>query len=109
VLQASAASGPEPGRVAIILQGATPSSLTPLIAAAYGLTKRERELTELVLQGFATAEIAARLFISPHTVQEHLKSIFAKAGVRSRRELVGQVFTRHYQPRIEPVQPTPVP
>jgi DNA-binding CsgD family transcriptional regulator len=104
VLQASAASGPESGRVAIILQGATSSSLAPLIAAAYGLTKRERELTELVLQGFATAEIAARLFISPHTVQEHLKSIFAKAGVRSRRDLVGQVFTRHYQPRIEPVE-----
>jgi DNA-binding CsgD family transcriptional regulator len=102
-LQASAASGPDPGRVAIILQSATPTSIAPLIAAAYGLTKRERELTELVLQGFATAEIAARLFISRHTVQEHLKSIFGKAGVRSRRDLVGQVFTRHYQPRIQPV------
>jgi DNA-binding CsgD family transcriptional regulator len=103
VLQASAASGPDPGRVAIILQSATPTSIAPLIAAAYGLTKRERELTELVLQGFATAEIAARLFISPHTVQEHLKSIFTKAGVRSRRDLVGQVFMRHYKPRIQPV------
>jgi DNA-binding CsgD family transcriptional regulator len=103
MIQASAASGPDPGRVAIILQGATPTSIAPLIAAAYGLTKREREVTELVLQGLATAEITARLFISRHTVQEHLKSIFAKVGVRSRRDLVGQVFMRHYQPRIQPV------
>jgi len=104
VLHASPASGGQAGRVAIILQSATPSSIAPLIAAAYGLTPRERELTELVLQGYATTHIAARLFITPHTVQEHLKSIFAKAGVHSRRELIGKVFTRHYHPHIEPAQ-----
>ncbi|HEY0573963.1 MAG TPA: helix-turn-helix transcriptional regulator [Pseudonocardia sp.] len=95
-LHASPASGSaEPGRVAIILQAATPPAIAPLISAAYGFTSRERELIELVLQGSGTAEIAARLFISPHTVQGHLKSIFAKAGVRSRRELVTRVFVRH--------------
>ncbi|HKN52451.1 MAG TPA: helix-turn-helix transcriptional regulator [Amycolatopsis sp.] len=81
-----------PGRVAVILQAATPPSIAPLISAAYGLTARERELTELVRNGCDTAEIAARLFISRHTVQEHLKSVFAKTGVRSRRELVTRVF-----------------
>jgi len=94
-LHASPVSGGEEGRVAVILQAATLPSIEPLISAAYGFTARERELIELVLQGCGTAEIAARLFISPHTVQGHLKSIFTKAGVRSRRELVTRVFVRH--------------
>jgi DNA-binding CsgD family transcriptional regulator len=99
-VDASAASGAAAGRVAIVLQAATPASLAPLIAAAHGLTRRERELTELVLQGCGTAEIAAALFVSPLTVQGHLQTIFAKVGVRSRRELVGTVFMRHYRPRV---------
>jgi DNA-binding CsgD family transcriptional regulator len=78
-------------RVAVVVQAASVPAIAPLISAAYGLTNRERELTELVLQGCGTAEIAAQLFVSPHTVQSHLKSIFAKVGVRSRRELVGRV------------------
>jgi len=79
-------------RVAIVLQAATIQTIAPLISAAYGLSARERELTELVLQGCGTSEIATPLVVSPHTVQSHLKSIFAKVGVRSRRELVGLVF-----------------
>jgi DNA-binding CsgD family transcriptional regulator len=106
-LHASPISGGQPGRVAVIPQAATPPSIAPLISAAYGLAARERELIELVLQGCGTGEIAARLFISPHTVQGapevisphtvqgHLKSIFARACVRSRRELVTRVFVRH--------------
>ncbi|MFC5216614.1 LuxR C-terminal-related transcriptional regulator [Streptomyces coerulescens] len=91
-LHASPASGGAPGRIAVILQSATAPSVVPLLSAAYGLTPRERELIDLVLQGCGTGEIATRLFISPHTVQGHLKSIFAKTGVRSRRELVTRVF-----------------
>ncbi|WP_405060923.1 helix-turn-helix transcriptional regulator [Kribbella sp. NBC_01505] len=81
-------------RVAIVVQAASVPSIAPLISAAYGLTKRERELTELLLRGCGTAEIAAQLFVSPHTVQSHLKSIFTKVGVRSRRELVGRINAR---------------
>ncbi|WP_051580081.1 helix-turn-helix domain-containing protein [Pseudonocardia acaciae] len=91
-LHGSPATGGGSGRVAIVLQAASPPSVAPLISAAYGFTARERELTDLVLRGWDTAEIASRLFISRHTVQGHLKSIFAKAGVRSRRELVTRVF-----------------
>lgn len=90
-MHASPAGGGEPGSVAVVLQAAPPSAIAPLISAAYGFTARERELVDLVLQGCSTREIAERLFISPLTVQTHLKSVFTKAGVRSRRELVGRV------------------
>ena len=84
----------------MIVEPAHPARITPLLMSAYGLTEREQEVTRLVLQGDSTAEIAGRLCISPHTVQEHLKRIFEKTGVRSRRELIGKVFFAHYEPRV---------
>jgi DNA-binding CsgD family transcriptional regulator len=92
--------GQGPTRVAVILEPALPARITPLLMAAYGLTEREQDVTRLVLQGESTAGIAERLVVSPHTVQQHLKNVFEKTGVRSRRDLVGKVFFSHYEPRV---------
>ena len=87
-------------RVAVIVEPGHPARIQPLLMAAYGLTAREQEVARLVLQGESTNGIAERLVVSPHTVQEHLKNIFEKTGVRSRRDLVGKVFFNHYEPRL---------
>ncbi len=88
------------GRIAVIFEEARPSEIAPMIVDAYGLTKREGEITKLVLRGLSTAEVSAELHITSNTVRDHFKAIFDKVGVRSRRELVGQVFAQHYQPRM---------
>lgn len=87
-------------RIAVIVEPAHPARITSPLMSAYDLTERERDVTRLVLQGSATADIAGALFVSTHTVQQHLKNIFDKTGVRSRRDLVGKIFFAHYEPRL---------
>ncbi|GKU78160.1 helix-turn-helix transcriptional regulator [Paenibacillus sp. L3-i20] len=74
---------------------AKPSDILPLIAKAYDLTPRETDIAEQIFRGCSTKEIASTLHISAYTVQDHLKSIFDKTNVNSRRELVWQLFTRY--------------
>ena len=51
------------------------------------LTPREREVLHLVAEGLTSSEIAARLFISPRTAEYHLRKVFSKLGISSRRQL----------------------
>jgi DNA-binding CsgD family transcriptional regulator len=88
------------GETAVVLESARPHEVAPLIADAYGLTDRERAVSQLVAQGLSTSAIADRLHLSPWTVQDHLKSIFDKAGVSTRGELVARLFFEHYAPRL---------
>lgn len=101
VLHASRLSSRSTHRqIAVIIERARPVEIAPLIVQAYDLSKREGEIMQSVLRGLSTAEMADTFHIASHTVQEHLKAIFEKVGVRSRRELVGQIFAQQYQPRI---------
>lgn len=100
VLHGASMVGSGARRVAVIIEPAHPAKISPLLMAAYQLTEREQEVTRLVLRGNSTAQIAEALFVSPHTVQQHLKTVFEKTGVRSRRDLVGKVFFAHYEPRL---------
>jgi DNA-binding CsgD family transcriptional regulator len=91
--------GPD-SSVAVLMEQAHPPELAPLIANAYGLSDRERRVTELVAQGLPTNDIGQRLHLSAYTVQDHLKSIFDKTGAASRGELVARLFFDHYAPRL---------
>jgi DNA-binding CsgD family transcriptional regulator len=53
-----------------------------------GLTRREREVLDLIRQRMSDVEIAARLGISPDTVKIHVADLFAKLGVANRRNAV---------------------
>ncbi len=78
--------------IAVGVHGASAEDILALVARAHGLTARERELVALVREGLDTRELAERMVISRYTVQDHLKAVFEKLGVRSRRELVTGMF-----------------
>ena len=58
-------------------------------STALTLTAQEQQVTHLVKQGLSNRDVAARLFVSPRTVEYHLSNAYQKLGVRSRGELVG--------------------
>jgi DNA-binding CsgD family transcriptional regulator len=89
------------GDIAVFVQRAHPTLVAPLLLKAYGLTPREQEVTQLMLRGATTTQAAQRLAISPHTVTDHIKSIFEKTGARTRGELSATLFFGEHLPRIQ--------
>ena len=92
-------------RLSLLIEPAGPYELAQVIADAYGLTAREREVARLVVSGNSNPEVAAALHISVTTVQDHLKKVFAKLGVASRYELTARMFFDQYLPRQLAAEP----
>src|ERR671931_324123 len=85
---------------AVVIEPAKASEVAPLIVEAYELTPREVDVTRALARGLTTIEIARELHLSRYTVQDHLKSVYEKAGVSSRGELVAKMFADHYHDRL---------
>jgi DNA-binding CsgD family transcriptional regulator len=88
MIEAARLDGDDEGRIAVTLRGASATETFDLHCRAYALTRRERDVVGAVLAGLDTRGVTERMSISRHTVQDHLKSVFEKTGVHSRRELL---------------------
>jgi DNA-binding CsgD family transcriptional regulator len=105
VLHGGLLGDPLSGSVAVFIQRAHPTLVAPLLLNAYGLTRREQQVAQLMLRGATTIQAAQRLEISPHTVSDHMKSIFEKTGARTRGELSASLFFGEHLPRIQNLTP----
>lgn len=76
------------GEVAVVVQAATGGLLLPSFCDWYGLTDRERQVVGYLCGGAAPKQIAGALNLSRHTVNDHLKAIYRKAGAAGRDELI---------------------
>lgn len=74
--------------VAVVLSGGDARTVAPAFAAWCGLTRREGQVLDLLAEGRSTRAVARAMAISPLTVEGHLKSVYRKAGVRGRDELL---------------------
>ena len=77
--------------IAVTIEPSSPTERRTLFARSHALSLRESELIECLAHGADTRTIAQQLYLSEHTVQDHLKSIFAKTGARNRRTLLARL------------------
>lgn len=76
--------------IAVSIERASPTERLDLFRRSAGLTAREAELLDLLATGADTRAMAKDMSVSEHTVQDHLKAIFAKTGTTSRRDLLAR-------------------
>jgi DNA-binding CsgD family transcriptional regulator len=88
MIEAAPLEGHDEGEIAINLRAASATETFSLLCRTYALSPRERAVVELLVAGLDTRAVTERLLISAHTVQDHLKSVFDKIGIHSRRELL---------------------
>jgi DNA-binding CsgD family transcriptional regulator len=88
VVEGEPLDGSRDRAVAVTIRPAAPEEILDLRYLAHDLTPRERQLVTLLLGGLDTRAITERMFVSPHTVQDHLKSVCRKVGVKTRKELI---------------------
>lgn len=83
-----------PGRasIAVTLEDTSPGERLEVFTRSFGLSPREAELLGQLATGTDTRDLAARLYLSEHTIQDHLKSIFAKTATRNRRTLLSRAL-----------------
>jgi DNA-binding CsgD family transcriptional regulator len=82
--------GQPDAQIAVTLRAATSTETFDLLCRACALSGRERNVVAALLAWLDTRAVSARLCISPHTVRDHLKSVFKKTGAHSRRELLAR-------------------
>jgi DNA-binding CsgD family transcriptional regulator len=78
--------------IAVSIEESSPAERVDLFARCFALTPRERELLGHLVKGDDTRQIAHAMFLSEHTVQDHLKSIFAKTPTHTRKALLSRVL-----------------
>jgi DNA-binding CsgD family transcriptional regulator len=76
------------GMIAVTLESSTAAERLDLFARSHALSVRERQLLTILAEGADTKKVAAQMFVSEHTVQDHLKSVFRKTGTHNRRTLL---------------------
>jgi DNA-binding NarL/FixJ family response regulator len=87
-----AAAEPAAADIAVTIEAASPAQRLDLFSRAYGLSPREIDVLTALATGSDTRGLASALYVSPNTVQDHLKSIFAKTGTRNRRMLMARAL-----------------
>jgi len=78
--------------VAVVLRSGDPQSIAPAFSAWCGLTPKQTQVLDLVVAGLPAKHIARNLDVSLHTVNDHLKAVYRKGGVRGREELLSLLW-----------------